>query len=419
MAGIRHLQFRPRRTALRIWNRAAQGYLGRRVDGPPGVFPPGPDLANSNWQLAGAESGRTDIVSTAAPFECLRSDGEKVVLDDAESVGAWRIEPVEDEYQLILSSEWPSLALTVDTAAGLVLTSARGRAAMWLFQDECVADARSVHLRYETPTGTALFYNEVTVDRAPLGTFFCTSGFGANSRAAAPSGYGGIQLRPNGAKVAIFSVWHRMAAEVATVDGSAAMTVNAHPDAHSVLFSGEGSGASIRLPFDWSAGQPVRFLTTAEAVGDDTEIAAYVRQSPAPWTHIGTIVREATGGALMGNHYAFVEDFARNGNSQGLPAGDRSPYQVHSAEFSNPWYALPSTSPLPAAAAKLTAFGPHPLESVAAQRRSVERFGIYVTTGGSAAFEPPPLGVTFNDSAKEQRPEPALEGVPDYGWDGR
>ncbi len=57
---------------------------------------------------------------------------------------------------------------------------------------------RSVHLGYPAPEGT-VFYNELTVEKSAVGTYFMACGF--------DGGYFGIQELGNGKKVVLFSVW--------------------------------------------------------------------------------------------------------------------------------------------------------------------------------------------------------------------
>src|SRR5260370_952389 len=57
---------------------------------------------------------------------------------------------------------------------------------------------RSVHLGYPAAEGVA-FYNEMTVEKSAVGTYFMACGW--------DKGYFGIQELGNGKKVLIFSVW--------------------------------------------------------------------------------------------------------------------------------------------------------------------------------------------------------------------
>jgi len=62
-----------------------------------------------------------------------------------------------------------------------------------------VRAARSVHLAYDAPEGTA-FYTEMTVEQSHPGSYFMACGFS--------QGYFGIQeLNKRGDKIVLFSVW--------------------------------------------------------------------------------------------------------------------------------------------------------------------------------------------------------------------
>ena len=197
---------------------------------------------------------------------------------------------------------------------------------------------------------------------------------------------------------------------------SLATAVGAHPRAEVTSYSGEGSGSSIRLPIEWSSqvSQCVRFVLTAEVLDRDTVITAYVGLDNQPWLNLGAIVRAETQGGLMGQPYAFIEDFARTGNTSGVAAEGRSPYQTRSARFANQWYRLAGGGLLPATQATLTVYSPHPLENVAAGAAPQAESGMWMSTGGSSSEKPPPIGATFRDDASTSRRPPDLAGVP-YG----
>jgi len=406
---------------LRLFNRAAQRYLLRRRKSGPVVGIPGSDMvAETDWRLI--EFGdMTAILSSSEPGLYLRPEPEGVTVETASKpadAAWWEVQPAEGDFRFIVAAGNPKRALATELSKKddltVVTKQAHDRSAMWLIQPQCVADARSVHLRYETPPGISLFYNEIAVEQAPPGTFFCMAGFGTQLGSVAPSGYGGIQHRADGSRLAIFSVWHRMADQATSVPGAGAIVLGAAPRAEMTLFSGEGSGSSIRLPFQWieDGSAPVRFVITAERLGSDTAIAAYVAQGSAPWLHLGVILRAETGGALLSHPYAFIEDFLRNGNTPSVAAADRSPYRMRSAVFRNPWFALSGQMPVPVRTSNLTAYSPHPLEGIAAVPTSPGQFGLRVATGTGIAIAPPPIGARFTDEVATRQSLPYLGGVP-------
>ncbi|MDJ0924075.1 MAG: DUF3472 domain-containing protein [Acidimicrobiia bacterium] len=395
---------------------------------------PGPDPGvSADWAIAESAVPGAYHLHATAQSESLRIVDGKVAMDhgrqSAESVrGDWRLEAIADgaPYVRILDAADPSRALLVrrdelgSTGAlelALEVVEADDAAAMWRIDEECVADARSIHLRYVAPRGIALFYNEVEPVDAPPGTYFCTSGFGSDSGGPGPSGYGGVQRLMDGSWMVIFSVWHRMADEATPVADALATAVAVGEDAYGTAFSGEGSGSSIRMPIDLTVGaeEPIRFVVTAESLADDTVLSAYVLRGGGSWISLGAILRARTGGRLMSGLYGFVEDFARTGNLPGVPPTERSPYQARSAQFSNPWVgtAPPDQGLHAITQATVGAYSPHPLENLTAElqdRRSP--FGMLVATGGRPAEQPPALGSTLADASAEMRIPPNLDGVP-------
>ena len=419
---------------MRIFNRLGQRYLVRRATPLPQVGAPGPDLLDSaDWVVRRAASGSAfHILPHTGSRRLLRAEGGSLILDEGGSSdagqGKWRLEPVGSDppYQRILDAADPARGLRVDDKAGSsmpdldVVLGDVGRAdpaAMWRIDEDCVPDARSIHLRYPSESAVSLFYNEVYPHHAPPGTYFCTSGFGTDSRSPGPSGYAGIQRRADNSQIAIFSVWHRMAGQETPVAGALATIVAMHPAAHGTAFSGEGSGSSIRLPLPWQvgSGEPVRFVITAETLGDDTVLSAYVARGNEPWISLGAILRAATGGRLMKGLYAFIEDFARTGNVAGVAAAERSPYRAHSCVFADPWVVAspPSAGLEPLREITVTAYSPHPLENLSAEPAAQKAsFGVFLATGTSEMAQPSPVGLTLLDSMAGRRSPPDLAGVP-------
>lgn len=350
-------------------------------------------------------------------------------LPDSETDGAvdgeWRLKPVGDGsgYQHIVAAGDSTRGLLVvgdphspgaDLEVSVGPITSGDLTAMWLLHDHCVADARSLHLRYQASSGLALLYNEVLPLRAPPGTFFCTSGFGIDARGPHPGGYAGIQQLIDGRRIAIFSVWHRLIDDERPVNDALATAVAVNPDAYETPFSGEGSGTSIRLPIDWriAPNETVRLVVTAEPLGDDTVLTAYLARGSEPWISLGAIVRGGTGGRLMSQPYAFIEDFARTGNTDAVPPEERSPYRVRSARFSNPWIRGSSGADdlKPVVRAEVTAYSPHPSENLAAEQ--TEPFAVMLATGIPGVTQPTPIGATFHDRRPQDRTRPNLGGIP-------
>ena len=411
----------------------AQRYLVRRGTPLPVVGIPGSDLSvSADWEIGAATPPTCQIVSATDASRSLQIRSGTLLLDVVGSVatgqGIWRLEPVGDEtrYHYIVDA--------ADSSRGLIVVGDRGRAlddlavtvgpihrgdrrAMWLFGEQGVADARSIHLRYEAPPGLALLYNEIDPLEAPPGTFFCMAGFGVDARGLDPGGYAGVQELFDGTRIAIFSVWHRLIDDERPVADARATAVAVNADAYETPFSGEGSGTSIRLPFDWwSVGDaPIRLVVTAEPLADDTVLTAYIARGRESWISLGAILRAGTGGRLMSGPYGFVEDFARTGNADAIAAAERSPYRLRAARFANPWCGVGPVATIlePVTRATVTAYSPHPLENLAAELSpSPAGFGVLLSTGTPAADQPPPIGATFADPAPHERGRPQLDGVP-------
>ena len=104
----------------------------------------------------------------------------------------------------------------------------------------------------------------------------------------------------------------------------------------------------------------------------------------------------------------------RTGNLAGVAAAERSPYRVHSCVFADPWVmASPPAGLEPLRETTVTAYGPHPLESLSAEPAAqAASYGVFLATGTSQMARPSPLGLTFLDSMVERRSPPDLAGVP-------
>jgi hypothetical protein len=221
----------------------------------------------------------------------------------------------------------PSVVV-VAAVVGLSMMSARA--------DEKLAGkaCRSVHLAYQAPESVA-FFNRVTVTDTAEGTYFCVCGF--------RMGYFGIQEQSRGKKVAIFSVW----------DPGDQNNPNSVADEQRVKllakgdgvrigrFGNEGTGGQSFLDLDWKTGETYRFLVTAKPDGGDrTAYSAYIA-GPEPTTDWRLIASFSTlaKGALLQGHYAFVEDFKRDGDSlQHARRAEYGPGQVQTPD--GQWHAL-------------------------------------------------------------------------------
>ncbi len=399
---------------MRLLNRSAQRYLLHGDGDQPAIGIPGSAIDETTmWQVPGADLPGAALLTLDG--RGVQSSASEVHL--AHSPDArWRVVEAGDGYHHVVAADDPGRMLGAANAGDgqflPTISSRVDRSTMWLLAEDCVRDARSVHLRYRTPDQFAMFYSEVYPAESPPGTFFCTSGFGANARRIAPSGYAGIQERPDGTRRAIFSVWHRMANEVDPVPGSEAVVVGAHRNADSTTFSGEGSGASVRLAFDWPRDRniPTRFVVTAEVLGSGTLVSCYVSQGPSGWINLGVIHRAETGGGLLSRPYAFIEDFLRNGARPGVRSALRSPYRRRSATFGNPWTADTRGRLAPVEEVSVTVFSPHPLESLAASATESVPFGINLATGTENAITAPPIGRTFTHPGDRQHR--SLAGIP-------
>ena len=418
---------------MRILNRMAQRYLVRRGTPLPVVGIPGSDLSvSTDWEIRAAIAPTCHIVSATDVSQSLQVRSGTLVLDSDGSIetghGFWRLEPVGN------GTSCQYIVDAADSSRGLIVVGEGGRAlddlavtvgsirrddrrAMWFFDEQAVADVRSVHLRYEAPSGLALLYNEIHPLAAPPGTFFCMAGFGIDARGLDPGGYAGVQELVDGTRIAIFSVWHRLIDDERPVADARATAVAVNAGAYETPFSGEGSGTSIRLPFDWWAAddQPIRLVVTAEPLADDTVLTAYIARGRESWISLGAILRAGTGGRLMSRPYGFIEDFARTGNTEGIAVAERSPYRLRAAQFANPWFGVGpvATGLEPLTRATVTAYSPHPLENLAAEPSpSPAGFGILLSTGTPAADQRPPIGAAFADPAPHKRIRPHLDGVP-------
>jgi hypothetical protein len=416
---------------VRLLNRAAYRYLVRDGQAPPTVAAPGPDLrATTDWAITNDESTDSIMLSDPAhPHLYLQIKegalffGEQV--SGPSNSAVWLLIPVGDGsgYFHLVDAYFPGHGLMLGERVDRADISFQARIGpvdnshetMWFVDQEtnaCVRDARSIHLRYPSTSPNDLFYNEVSPLDAPLGTYFCATGFGEDNRGPGPCGYAGLQRRADGSRIAIFSVWHRMPDEVTPDPDALAVITQTSPNAERTSFDGEGSGQSIRIPFAWEddTESSIRFAIIAKRDESDTVLTAYVAKSESAWVYIGAIRRVNTAGHLLTGLYAFIEDFMRNGNEEGVPADQRSPYQARRAVFSNPWVDGVAGRLEPITSAKVTAYGPHPLENLSVLQRGTpsDEFDLLVSTGRRSSTSQNVIGTTIKDSSTGARRKPAL-----------
>jgi hypothetical protein len=183
--------------------------------------------------------------------------------------------------------------------------------------------APSVHLTFQVPEGTKTkwFYNEVTVRKDPLWSYYEACGF---SR-----GYFGIQVNSPTERRIIFSVWDsgnepkdrsRVAAE------DRVQLVRKGPNVVATDFGNEGTGGHSHLVYPWKTGATYRLLVSAQPDGTSTIYTGwfYFPEKQA-WGLIASF-RAPKDGKYLRGLYAFNEDFGgANGQQQRL------------AEFGNQW----------------------------------------------------------------------------------
>ncbi len=189
--------------------------------------------------------------------------------------------------------------------------------------DESLKDkaCRSVHLAYPGKDAIA-FYNEVTVQKAASGTYFCAIGWN--------KGYFGIQELGNKRHLALFSVWDddKQNDPKAVPDGQRVKLLHKGEGVRIGRFGGEGTGGQSFHNLDWQLDKTYGFLVTAKPNGVRTEYHGWVKDpDESDWFHMvgfSTI----TGGKTMSGFYSFVEDFKRDGASAKI---------TRQASFGNGW----------------------------------------------------------------------------------
>ncbi len=183
--------------------------------------------------------------------------------------------------------------------------------------------APSVHLTFPVPKEVEVqwFYNEVTVKKDPIWSYYEASGFAR--------GYFGIQVNSPTERRIIFSVWDSGKeptdrANVAAEDRVQLLAKGT--DVVATDFGNEGTGGHSHLVYPWKTGQTYRFLVSARKDGASTVYTGwfYFPEKHA-WGLIASF-RAPKDGKYLRGLYSFNEDFGgANGQQQRL------------AEFGNQW----------------------------------------------------------------------------------
>jgi hypothetical protein len=189
-------------------------------------------------------------------------------------------------------------------------------------------NAASVHLIYPVTTSedarVAWFYNEVTVKKDPIWSYYMACGF--------RRGYFGVQVNSPTERRIIFSVWDSGKEAVDRGKVSADDRVQLLGKGDGVFaggFGNEGTGGHSHLIYPWKTGQTYRFLVSAVPEGTHTVYSGYFYfPEKKAWGLIASFRAPKDGGYLRGL-YSFNENFGgANGQQQRL------------AEFGNQWIKL-------------------------------------------------------------------------------
>ncbi len=241
-------------------------------------------------------------------------------------------------------------------------------------------NAASVHLIYPVPAAdeanVAWFYNEVTVTKDPVWSYYMACGF--------RRGYFGIQVNSPTERRIIFSVWDSGNEGVDRSKVSADDRVQLLAKGDDVIASGfgnEGTGGHSHLIYPWKAGQTYRFLVSAEPESTHTVYSGYFYfPEKKAWGLIASFRAPKDGGYLHGL-YSFNENFGgANGEYQRL------------AEFGNQWLKLSDGKWVELTTAKFSHDGTGKADRLD-YASGVEKNGrFYLSNGGFVAN-----GVKFGD----------------------
>jgi len=141
-----------------------------------------------------------------------------------------------------------------------------------LFNTTPQRGAPSVHLTYTEPKDAQIewFYNEVTVRKAPVWSYYEACGF--------TRGYFGIQVNSPTERRIIFSVWDSSAEKDERANVAAQDRVQLLAKGPSVFagdFGHEGTGGHSHLVYPWKTGKTYRFLLHAHLLDKATIYTAY------------------------------------------------------------------------------------------------------------------------------------------------
>lgn len=178
--------------------------------------------------------------------------------------------------------------------------------------EQAKRQARSVHLTYrDWPRAATVLYNEVTVEAAYPGSYFCVMAFNG--------GYGGIQMLPDGSPYLIFSVWDKGDAEKNAKAVQRVRHDYAGAGVEVARFGGEGTGGRAMAQWPWRVGQRIRYaVSTVPGEAGETAYTGWIwDDEKGAWFRIATFSsRVNTAKSLLTGCYSFVEDFLRNVESR-------------------------------------------------------------------------------------------------------
>lgn len=185
-------------------------------------------------------------------------------------------------------------------------------------EEQAARQARSVHLQYRGWQGPAkIFYLESTPIQLSPGSYFSTIAFNG--------GYSGIQLLPNGKRIAIFSVWEPgnpldPKAHPDAVEEAKRTSAHYHGEGVTVQrFGGEGTGGKSTMPLEWQFGQPVYMAISVAQYGEHrTAYTCWIwEEQKQDWFRMATFSTLVNkGSAELTSPYSFLEDFRRNVKSR-------------------------------------------------------------------------------------------------------
>mgnify|MGYP001104599941 CR=1 FL=1 len=250
---------------------------------------------------------------------------------------------------------------------------------------------RSVHLVYPGAKGTA-FYNEVTIRKSAVGTYFMVCGWN--------KGYFGLQELGNGRKLLIFSVWDSNQNDPKAVEEDRRTKLLYKDEQVRVgRFGGEGTGGQSFFDYDWKVGETYRLMVSARIDGDRTAYTGwFFVPETQQWKRLVTF-STVTGGADLGGYYAFIEDFKRD---------KVSTTHARQAEFGGAWIRTVAGAAEPVVKARFSADA-NPVLNINAH---VEGDRFVLATGGDVANTGAKLKETMTlarAEAEKRTPPDALE----------